>query len=79
LVLPVTLVKGRRKYWTRKSDFALVRCGDDAPVLQFGPKQKARAITIANPVSGSQGYVYIQIRAFFREQRELARGKDAVP
>lgn len=46
-------VKGRRKY---------LAAGDDL-VLQFGPKQKTPAITIANPrinldQSGSQGYVY---------------------
>jgi hypothetical protein len=58
---------------------ATLRCcyGDDAPLLQFGAKQKARAITIANPESGSQGYVYSN-QSFFESNGNLQEAKGAV-
>jgi hypothetical protein len=73
LVLPVTLVKGRRKYWACKSDFALLLWGRRATAPIWSKTKGARHYNCKSCEWLSRLCIFKS--ELFREQREFARSK----
>jgi hypothetical protein len=78
LVLPVTLVKGRRKYWACKSDFALL-LGTTTRHCSNLDQNKRRAPLQLQILRVALKAMYIQIRAFFESNGNSQEAKGAVP
>jgi len=77
LVLPVTLVKGRRKYWACKSDFALLLWGRRATAPIWSKTKGARHYNCKSCEWLSRLYVYSN-QSFFESNGNLQEAKGAV-